>query len=52
MGARLGYADDRELIAVAEAQRAELEKLLTPEALAKLDAAEEAATRAFLFGTM
>lgn len=51
LGREAGYANDAEMITAAEAQRAEIEKLLIPDALARLDAAEETATQAFLFGT-
>lgn len=50
LGREAGYANDEELIAVARERRAELERLLTPEALARLDAAEDEATRRLLFG--
>jgi uroporphyrinogen-III synthase len=50
LGREAGYADDAELIEAAQQQRAEIEALLSPEGLAKLDAAEEEITRRFLFG--
>jgi hypothetical protein len=42
LGREAGYRDDAELVAAAKARRKELEGTLTPEALAKLDAAEAA----------
>lgn len=51
LGREAGFANDAELMAAAQAQRTELESLLTPEALAELDAAEAEATRRFLFGS-
>lgn len=50
LGREAGYRDDAELIEAWKAERAELETLLAPEALAKLDAADAAMTRRFLFG--
>lgn len=50
LGQEAGYANDAEMIAAYQAQRVELEQLLTPEALARLDEAEDAATRRLLFG--
>jgi hypothetical protein len=50
LGREAGYANDQELIEAGERQRAELETLLTSEALAKMDAAEAEMTRRFLFG--
>lgn len=48
LGREAGYRDDAELIEAASAQRAELEEMLMPEALAKLDAAEADLERRFL----
>lgn len=50
LGREAGYANDAELIEAAKAQRAELEAMLTPDALARFDAMEAEATRRFLFG--
>ncbi len=52
LGIEAGYANDAELIAAAQAQRAELEKLLTPEALARLDAAEAELERRISYYTV
>jgi hypothetical protein len=48
LGREAGYASDAELIAAYEKDRAELERLLTPEALKALDDAEAEATRRLL----
>ena len=50
LGREAGYRDDAELIEAGKAERAELEHLLTAEALAMFDAAEREATRRALFG--
>lgn len=40
LGREAGYANDAELIEAAQAQRAEIEAMLMPEALARLDAVD------------
>lgn len=50
LGQEAGYANDAELIKAGKAQRAALEAILTPEALARLDALEAEAERRFLGG--
>lgn len=50
LGREAGYADDAAMIEAAKAQRRELESLLTPEAVARLDAADAEIDRRFLFG--
>ena len=50
LGREAGYANDAEMIEAAKQQRAELESLLTPDELARLDATEEEVTRRFLSG--
>lgn len=45
IGREAGFANDAEMIEAGRKQRAELEELLTPEALARLDAAEDEAMR-------
>jgi hypothetical protein len=50
IGREAGYANDAEFIAAYNAQRAEAERLLTPEALAELDAADRECERRLLGG--
>lgn len=50
IGREAGYRDDADLIEHYQYQRNELEKLLTPETLAKIDAAEAALTRRIVLG--
>ena len=50
LGREAGYANDAELIEAGKKQRVEAEALLTPEALARIDAAEAELTRRVLFG--
>lgn len=48
LGQMAGYANDVELVEAWKKERAELEALLTPETLAKLDAAEREVDRRLL----
>jgi hypothetical protein len=50
LGREAGFASDAEMIDVATGQRAWLESVLTPEALASLDAAEREAARRLIGG--
>ncbi len=51
VGREAGFKNDTELVEHARRERQELEALLTPEALAKLDRAEAEAERKFLAGS-
>jgi hypothetical protein len=50
IGQSLGYRDDKHLIEASEAERAEIDEMLTPEAAARIRRNENAAHLAFLFG--
>jgi hypothetical protein len=50
LGREAGYANDKAMIEAAKRMRAEIEAILTPEALARFDAAEDEITRRILFG--
>jgi hypothetical protein len=50
LGLEAGYANDRELIEAANAQRQELKALLTPETWANIEEAEAKLTKRILGG--
>lgn len=50
IGRELGYANDAEFMAAAQAERDRVLFVLTPEARARFEAAEREAERRFLFG--
>jgi hypothetical protein len=47
LGREAGYANDEELVEAAKAMRSDMERYLTPEALARLDAAERELDKKF-----
>lgn len=50
IGREAGHVNDVALIEAARKERVELEAMLTPEAIARIDAAEAEIDRRFLFG--
>lgn len=50
IGREMGYANDAEFIDVAEAERAEIMAMLSPEARERLERAERESTQRLLFG--